>query len=132
MIKMYAKIVEGKLVVAGKKIQIENGWITNPTETDLKNNGYKEVSTTEKQSYDNESEKLVEKYTDTGKGIEISYEKVKLTDEEVNNVLQSKIWQELGTISQIEMLKAIVGDKEAISKIEEVLKTISSLEGKKK
>ena len=129
---MYAKIVDGKLVVAGKKIQVENGWITNPTETDLKNNGYKEVSTTEKQSYDNESEKLVEKYTDNGKGIEITYEKVKLTDEEVNNVLQNKIWQELGTISQIEILKAITGDKEAVSKIEGVLKAISSLEGKKK
>lgn len=129
---MYAKIVDGKLVVAGKKIQVENGWITNPTEIDLKNNGYKEVSTTEKQSYDNESEKLVDKYTDNGKGIEISYEKVKLTDEEANNVLQNKIWQELGTISQLEMLKAIVGDKEAISKIESVLKNISSLEGKKK
>lgn len=128
----YGKIVDGKLVVAGKKIQIENGWITNPTETDLKANGYKEVSTTEKQSYDNESEKLVEKYTDTEKGIEVSYEKVKLTDEEVNNVIQNKIWQELGTITQIEMLKAIVGDKEAVSKIESVLKTISSLEGKKK
>lgn len=129
---MYGKIIDGKLVVAGKKIQIENGWITNPTETDLKANGYKEVSTTEKQSYDEETEKLVEKYNDTGKGIEITYEKVKLTDEEANNVLQSKIWEELGTISQIEMLKAIVGDKEAVSKIESVLKTISSLEGKKK
>lgn len=129
---MYAKIVDGKLVIAGKKIQTENGWITNPTETDLKANGYKEVSTTEKQSYDNESEKLVEKYADNGKSIEISYEKVKLTDEEVNNVIQNKIWQELGTVSQIEMLKAIVGDKEAVSKIESVLKTISSLEGKKK
>lgn len=129
---MYGKIIDGKLVVAGKKIKIENGWITNPTEEDLKKNGYKEISTTEKQSYDNESEKLVEKYTDNGKGIEITYEKVKLTDEEVNNVIQSKIWQELGTISQIEMLKAIVGDKEAVSKIESVLKNISSLEGKKK
>lgn len=128
---MFAKIVDGKLVVAGKKIQIENGWITNPTETDFKANGYKEVSTTEKQSYDNETEKLVEKYTDNGKGIEISYEKVKLTDEEVNNVIQNKIWQELGTISQIEILKAITGDKEAVSKIEGVLKNISALESKK-
>lgn len=132
MIKMYAKIVDGKLVVAGKKIQIENGWITNPTEEDLKANGYKELSTTEKQSYDDTTEKLVEKYTDNGKGIEITYEKVKLTDEEVNNVIQNKIWEELGKVSQIEMLKAIVGDKEAVSKIESVLKTISSLEGKKK
>lgn len=129
---MYAKIIDGKLVVAGKKIQIENGWITNPTEEDLKKNGYKKVSTTEKQSFDDTTEKLVETYNETSKGIEISYSKVKLTEEEANNVLQGKIWEELGTISQIEILKAIVGDKEAVSKIESVLKTISSLEGKKK
>ena len=129
---MYGKIIDGKLVIAGKKIQIKNGWITNPTETDLKANGYKEISYTEKSKYDEESEKLAEKYTDTDKGIEVSYEVKKLTDEEVNNVIQSKIWQELGKVSQLEMLKAIVGDKEAVSKIEGVLKTISSLEGKKK
>ena len=109
---MFGKIVDGKLVVAGKKIKIENGWITNPTNEDLIANGYKEISYTEKSKYDEESEKLAEKYTDTEKGIEVSYEKVKLTDEEANNVLQSKIWNELGNISQLEILKAIVGEME--------------------
>lgn len=128
---MFGKIIDGKLVVAGKKIQIENGWITNPTEEDLKKNGYKEISTTEKQSYDDKTEKLVETYNETSKGIEISYSKVKLTEEEANNVLQMKVYDELNKVSQLEILKAITGDKEAISKIEEVLKNISSIESKK-
>ena len=129
---MFGKIENGRLVLAGSKIKIENGWITNPTTEDLIANGYKEISYTEKSKYDEESEKLTEKYTDTEKGIEVSYEKVKLTDEEVNNVLQGKIWEELNKVSQLEILKAIIGDKEAVSKIEGVLKNISSLEGKKK
>lgn len=129
---MYAKIVDGKLVVAGKKIQIKNGWITNPTETDLKANGYKEISTTEKQSYDNETEKLVETYNETSKGIEVSYSKVKLTEEETKNVLQYKIYDELNKVSQLEILKAITGDKDSIAKIEEVLKNISAIKGNEK
>ena len=129
---MYAKIVDGKLVVAGKKIKIENGWITNPTEEDLKANGYKEVSTTEKQSYDNETEKLVEKYNDNGKEIEITYSKVKLSEAEKENVLQMKTYEELSKVSQLEILQAIVGNKEAISKIEEVLKNISAIKGNEK
>lgn len=129
---MYGKIVDGKLEIAGKIIKIKNGWITNPTEEQLKANGYKEITTTEKQSYDKESEKLVETYNETSKGIEISYSKVKLTDEEKENVLQMKTYEELNKVSQLEILKAIIGDKEAITKIEEVLKNISALKGNKK
>lgn len=128
---MYGKIIDGKLVIAGKKIKIENGWITNPTVEDLKANGYKEVSTTEKQSYDDTTEKLVESYNETSKGIEVSYSKVKLTEEETKNVLQYKIYDELNKVSQLEILKAITGDKEALSKIESVLKSISAIENKK-
>ena len=128
---MYGKIVDGKLVVVGKKIKIENGWITNPTVEDLKANGYKEISTTEKQSYDDTTEKLVESYNETSKGIEVSYSKVKLTEEETKNVLQYKIYDELNKVSKLEILKAITGDKEALSKIESVLKSISAIENKK-
>ena len=128
---MFGKIVDGKLVVAGKKIKIENGWITNPTVEDLKANGYKEISTTEKQSYDDTTEKLVETYNETSKGIEVSYSKVKLTEEETKNVLQYKIYDELNKVSQLEILKAITGDKEALSKIESVLKSITAIENKK-
>lgn len=128
----FGKIIDGKLVVAGKKIKIENGWITNPTEEDLKANGYKEISTTEKQSFDDTTEKLVETYNETSKGIEISYSKVKLTEEEKENVLQMKTYEELSKVSQLEILQAIVGNKEAITKIEEVLKNISAIKGNEK
>ena len=129
---MFGKIIDGKLIIAGNKIEIKNGWATNPTEEQLKDNGYKEVVRTERQNYDSETEKLVEVYKDNGKAIEISYEKTKLTDEEINVKLQEKADIELGKISQLDILKAIVGDKEAVSKIEKVLKTVSSLDNKKK
>lgn len=128
---MLGKIINGKLVVAGKKIKIENGWITNPTVEDLKANGYKEIVSTEKSKIDDTTEKLVETYNETSKGIEISYSKVKLSDEEKENVLQMKTYEELSKVSQLEILQAIVGNKEAISKIEEVLKNISAIESKK-
>lgn len=129
---MFGKIIDGKLVVAGKKIKIENGWITNPTEEDLKANGYKEIVSTEKSKIDDTTEKLVETYNDNGKEIEITYSKVKLSEEEKENVLQMKTYEELNKVSQLEILQAIVGDKEAISKIEEVLKNISALKDNEK
>ena len=129
---MYGKIIDGKLVIAGKKIKIENGWITNPTEEDLKKNEYKEIVSTEKPKIDDTKEKLVETYNDNGKEIEITYSKVKLFEEEKENVLQYKIYDELNKVSQLEILQAIVGNKEAITKIEEVLKNISALKGNEK
>ena len=129
---MFGKIIDGKLVVAGKKIKIENGWITNPTEEDLKKNGYKEIISTEKSKIDDTTEKLVESYNDNGKEIEITYSKVKLSEEEKENVLQMKTYEELSKVSQLEILKAITGDKESIAKIEEVLKNISALKGNEK
>lgn len=129
---MYGKIIDGKLVVAGKKIKIENGWIANPTEEDLKKNGYKEIVSTEKSKIDDTTEKLVETYNDNGKEIEITYSKVKLSEEEKENVLQMKTYEELSKVSQIEILQAIVGNKEAITKIEEVLKNISAIKGNEK
>ena len=129
---MYGKIIDGKLAVAGKKIKTENGWITNPTEEDLKANGYKEIVSTEKSKIDDTTEKLVETYNDNGKEIEITYSKVKLSEEEKENVLQMKTYEELSKVSQLEILQAIVGNKEAITKIEEVLKNISAIKGNEK
>ena len=129
---MFGKIIDGKLVVAGKKIKIENGWITNPTEEDLKKNGYKEIVSTEKSKIDDTTEKLVETYNDNGKEIEITYSKTKLSEEEKENVLQMKTYEEINKVSQLEILQAIVGNKEAISKIEEVLKNISAIKGNEK
>ena len=127
---MYGKIVDGKLEIVRNKIKTVEGWITNPTEKDLKANGYKEISTTEKQSYDDTTEKLVETYKDNGKEIEITYSKVKLSKEETKNINQIKQNQELSKISQEDILKAIIGDKDSIEKINTVLKNVSSIKEK--
>lgn len=126
---MYAKIIDGKLIVAGKKIKIENGWITNPTEEDLKKNGYKEIEYTEKPTYDKENEKLVEVYTD-GETIQVSYEKVALTVKEHNEVILQKIYIEEGKITSRNIRNAIKGDEFALSKITEVENNIANLRNK--
>ena len=126
---MYGKIIDGKLVVAGKKIKIENGWITNPTEEDLNNNGYKKIEYTEKPTYDKEEEKLVEVYAD-GDKIIVSYEKIALTDEEHNAIIQSEIYDEEYKITQRNIRNAIKGDEFALSKITEVENNIAKLRAK--
>lgn len=92
---MFGKIVNGRLVLAGQKIKIENGWITNPTEEQLIANGYKEVEYTEKPEYDRENEKLVETYREdiAGTTILVCYEIVALTDEEKKQRLINKVNQ---------------------------------------
>ncbi len=126
---MFGKIIDGKLVVAGKKIKIENGWITNPTEADLKANDYKEIEYTEKPTYDKEEEKLVEVYTD-GDKITVSYNKIALTDEEHNAIIQSEIYEEEYKITQRNLRNAIKGDEFALNKITEVENNIAELRAK--
>ena len=92
---MFGKIENGRLVLAGQKIQIENGWITNPTEEQLRANGYKRLEYGAKPDYDKEEEKLVETYQDTGNEIYVGYEKVALTDYEHNEVIQQEIVEEV-------------------------------------
>ena len=126
---MFGKIIDGKLVVAGKKIKIENGWITNPTEEDLKKNGYKKIEYTEKPNYDKEEEKLVEVYTD-GDKITVGYNKIALTDEEHNAIIQSEIYDEEYKITQRNLRNAIKGDEFALNKITEVENNIAELRAK--
>lgn len=96
---MRGKIIDGKLVIAGYKIQIKNGWITSPTIEQLIENGYKEVVYNEKPEYNIEEEKLVETYVETDV-ITVNYEKIALTDEEHNQVIQYKIIEEENKITQ--------------------------------
>lgn len=117
---MFGKIVDGKLIIAGNKIEIKNGWVTNPTEKQLIDNGYKEIVSTEKMRIDGATEMLVEEYKDNGKEIEISYVKVKKTDVEIAEAL-------LDGVSKEDILNAVTGNKEAISKIESVIKEIASV-----
>lgn len=126
---MFGKIVDGKLVIAGKKIQINNGWITDPTEEDLKANGYKEIEYTEKPTYDKENEKLVEVYTD-GEKITVGYDKVALTIKEHNEIIQQEIIEEESKITARNIRGAIKGDEFALNKITEVENNIATLRNK--
>lgn len=126
---MFGKVVDNKLVVARNKIQIANGWITNPTEEQLRANGYKEVVYNDKPTYDIENEKLKEKYTDKKK-ITVNYEIVALTDEEHNIVIQQEIEEEENKITPRNLRNAIKGDSFALNKIDEIENNIAQLRAK--
>ena len=126
---MYGKIIDGRLVIAGKTIKTDSGWITNPTTETLKKLGYKEIEYCDKPEYDKENEKLVEIYTD-GEQITVSYEKVSLTDEEHNAVIQAEIVSEENKITARNIRNAIKGDSFALSKIDEIEANIQTLRSK--
>lgn len=126
---MFGKIENGRLVIAGSKIKIENGYITNPTEEQLKELGYKTVEYTEKPEYDKEEEKLVEVYTD-GETITVSYEKVALTTEEHNAVIQAEIEAEESKITARNVREAILNDNYAKQKLTEIESNIYELRQK--
>lgn len=126
---MFGKIIDGNLVIAGNTIKTDSGWITNPTTETLKKLGYKEIEYTEKPEYDKENEKLVEIYTD-GEQITVSYEKVSLTDEEHNAVIQAEIVAEENKITARNIRNAIKGDSFALSKIDEIEANIQTLRSK--
>ena len=131
---MYGKIENGRLVVAGQKIKIENGYITNPTEEQLRELGYLLVVYTEKPIYNKEEEKLVEKY-EVGKVeddsvIFVEYEVVALTDEEHNAVIQQEIEAEESKITARNVREAILNDNYAKQKLTEIESNIYELRQK--
>lgn len=89
----YGKIVEEKLVIAGRVIIEDKTKITNPTEKQLKEYGYKEVEYTEKPTYDKDNEKLVETYREDIEQttILVCYDIVALTEEEKKENLKNKV-----------------------------------------
>lgn len=127
---MFGKIIDGRLVIAGSKIQIKNGWITNPTTEDLIANGYKEIVYNSKPEYDKEEFKLTENYTEEENKIIVSYEETKLTDEEHNAVIQQEIIDEENKITARNIRNAIKGDNFALNKITEVEGNIVELRAK--
>lgn len=127
---MFGKIIDGRLKIAGQKIQIENGWITNPTEEQLKELGYKEVEYTEKPEYDKEEMKLVEMYNEYQNKIIVSYGTEQLTDYEHNEVIQAEIVAEENKITARNIRNAIKGDNFALNKITEVEGNIAELRAK--
>ena len=127
---MFGKIENGRLVIAGQKIQIENGWITNPTEDKLKELGYKTVEYTEKPEYNKEEEKLVETYDEKKTKITVSYEIAELTDYEHNAVIQQEIVAEENKITPRNIRNAIMGDNFAKNRITEIEGNIAELRAK--
>ena len=126
---MLGKIVNNQLVVAGRIVKEGNTTITNPTEEMLKNLGYKEIEYTEKPQYDKEEEKLQEVYTD-GDKITVGYEKVELSAEEHNAIIQQEIVAEENKITPRNIRNAIKGDNFALNKITEVENNIVELRAK--
>ena len=129
---MLGKIIDGKLVVAGRIVKEGNTTITNPTEEKLKELGYKEIEYTEKPQYDKEEEKLVEEYREDIEKttILVCYEVVELSAEEHNAIIQAEIVAEENKITPRNIRNAIKGDKLALNKITEVEGNIAKLRAK--
>ena len=126
---MLGKIIDGRLVVAGREVCEGKTKITCPTEKKLKELGYKEIEYTEKPQYDKEEEKLQEVYTD-GDKIQVSYEVVELSAEEHNAIIQQEIVAEENKITPRNIRNAIKGDNFALNKITEVEGNIAELRAK--
>ena len=126
---MLGKLIDGRLVVAGRIVKEGNTTITNPTNEKLVELGYKEIEYTEKPNYDKEEEKLQEVYTD-GDKITVSYEKVELSAEEHNAIIQQEIVTEENKITPRNIRNAIKGDNFALNKITEVEGNIAELRAK--
>ena len=126
---MLGKLIDGRLVVAGRIIKEGNTTITNPTEEKLKELGYKEIEYTEKPNFNKEEERLQEVYTD-GDKITVSYEKVELSAEEHNAIIQAEIVAEENKITARNIREGILGDNFATQKLTEIESNIFQLRQK--
>ena len=126
---MLGKLIDGRLVIAGRIVKEGNTTITNPTEEKLKELGYKEIEYTEKPQYDKEEEKLKEIYTD-GETITVSYEIVALTKEEKIAVLQSEIIAEENKMTARNIRGALLDINFDKNKIVEIENNIAELRAK--
>ena len=129
---MYGKIINKKLKIATNRIQTDLGWITNPTEQQLRAEGYKEVvyDDISQYEYNDEEEKLVEVYGETETRIDVAYDIVALTVEEHNEVILTKIIEEENTITARNIRNALRGDEFALNKINGVENNIAQLRAK--
>ena len=127
---MFGKIIDGRLQIAGQIVKDGNTTITNPTEEQLINLGYKRIEYGAKQEFNDEEEKLVETYQDMGNEIYVGYDKVALTTEEHNAIIQSKIVAEENKITARNIREGILGDNFATQKLTEIESNIYQLRQK--
>ena len=126
---MYGKIINNKLYVIDKQIKTATGWITNPTEEQLKANGYKEVvyDDISQYEYNDEEEKLVEVYGETETRIDVAYDIVALTDEEHNEVILTKIIEEENKITPRRQREVDLKKEGALEFVQKVEDNIAAL-----
>ena len=127
---MLGKIIDGRLVVAGRIVKKGNTTITNPTEEKLKELGYKTIEYTEKPSFDKEEMKLYETYTEYNDKIIVTYATIELSAEEHNAIIQQEIVAEENKVTPRNIRNAIKGDNFALNKITEVENNIVELRAK--
>lgn len=127
---MLGKIIDGRLVVAGREVCEGKTKITCPTEKKLKELGYKEIEYTEKPTFNKEEEKLTEVYNEEQDKIIVLYAKDMLTDEEHNAIIQQEIVAEENKITARNVRNAIMGDNFAKNRITEVEDNIATLRAK--
>lgn len=129
---MYGKIINNKLYVIDKQIKTATGWITNPTEEQLKANGYKEVvyDDISQYEYNDEEEKLVEVYGETETRIDVAYDIVALTDEEHNEVILTKIIEEENKITPRRQREVDLKKEGALEFVQKVEDNIAALRAK--
>ena len=90
---MYGKLVDGKLILTPNSLtNNKGGTITNPKEKDYLDNGWKQIIYTDKPTYDIDTQKLQEQYTETNV-ITVSYNIISLTEEEKREILQNKVFE---------------------------------------
>lgn len=89
---MLGKIIDGQLILAGTSIKTDLGTITNPTDTILRELGYKDINFNENQkpNYDFDTQRLREVYVETDI-INVCYEIVELTEEEILEIKKQKV-----------------------------------------
>lgn len=127
---MYGKIENNKLILAGDRIQISNGWITKPSIQDLINLGYKPIEYSETPEYDDEEEKLITVYNNYQDKIVVSYEKITLTDEEHNEIIKTKILNEENKVTSRRQREADLNEGDGLGFIRLVNNNIKSLRKK--
>ena len=88
----YGKIIDGKLQYAGQIIKNKNGGtISNPTEKDYVENGWKKVYVSEKEEIDTTNFKYEPLYIANEEQINVGWQIVELTEEEKRNVIINKV-----------------------------------------
>lgn len=129
---MYGKIINNKLYVIDKQIKTATGWITNPTDQQLRSEGYKEVVYDDISQYEHndEEEKLVEVYGETETRIDVAYEIMKLTDEEHNEVILTKIIEEENKITPRRQREVDLKKEGALEFVQKVEDNIAALRAK--